>query len=223
MSTLIGRVITISLLSLAFILFYFIKPILIIASIVLLYILIKHILKIRMQKIASVKLLEKNAEIIQEVENNHLLDILYLEGFIPAPNEVVFLMQDAEIYNALPPENKTGNFESISVPLPLHLRINLGRFGIKQRPKYNFVSGGFGRLYLTNERIIFISEFSNEIIKLNKILNVENLNNGARIDIENKKPIKFITGDIRFFVTYEKFRREYRNFEHLKAWSKKRT
>ena len=202
--------------------FFFIKIIVAFLMIIILFLLIQKVVKIRAKRMYNENLIEKNAQIIEEVEQSRLLDILNLEGFIPSPTEVVFLMQDAEMFTAVLPDKKTGDFESLSVPLPMHFHFNVGRFGIKQRQKYHFGTEGKGRLYLTDNRIVFISEFGNTIIKYDKILNIENLNDGVRIDIEGRKPVKFITGDIRFYVMYKKIEKENRNYEHLKAFSKQR-
>lgn len=201
----IPSMIALTLVVLVLFIIYFIKLIILISILGLIVFVAHKIYKHKVQVRHVKNLKHKNLDIEAEIMSLQKLEPLdSIGGFVSGADEVVLVLQPGTCYVATKDSKRKGHFESISVPLPMHLHANLGQFEINNPVKYNWAPDGYGNIYLTNKRFIFISEFGNYIIPLKKIINVKNLEYGLRVDIEGKKPIIFDSGDARLFYTYQK-------------------
>jgi hypothetical protein len=151
-----------------------------------------------------------NDQIIAELNSSGLLKPIRPQGMVPQPREIVYLQQQASAYTVQTVMNRKGQHVGVSMPIPhMHgLRINTGSFASHPDYRTGFAPAGFGTLFLTDQRIIWIGGMSNIVIPRSHVLNIQPYNDGARIDVTGGKPVVFITGDIRFVATNAKLQDE---------------
>jgi len=115
-------------------------------------------------------------------------------------NEICYSQQGAQLYSLQKVITGRGHWQSIGVPLGRGFRTNFGTYTPAQSAT-EFRLDSPGQLYITNQRIIFISNQSTTIMKIEDIVKYESFLDGVKF-YTAKKVYLFITGDCRSATIY---------------------
>lgn len=123
------------------------------------------------------------------------------QGFIAGTGEVVYYYGDAKRYAECQYQQIVAGVYGVSVPFLWGISTReIAIQGILQT-KLHFGQVDFGRVVLTNQRLLFFGSRQLVSTPLAGIANLMTLKIGVRVDAENREPIILTTGDSELYRT----------------------
>lgn len=142
---------------------------------------------------------QRNADILHELQTVESLpcDFTSPSGFILRQGEGWYFHISAQAMTPQTTVVQKGGYVGVSIPIGrTGLAINPGSFGASMVPVTSFASAGSGMVYVTNQRVVFVGPHQVADIALGDIVNIEAYKDGVRLDIANRQPWIFVSGDI---------------------------
>jgi hypothetical protein len=125
-------------------------------------------------------------------------------GLVLRGGELCYLQQHAQQFSLHPMHGRKGTYGGLSVPIGHGIRLNAGQMQQRYVQQAVLKSDGTGIVSLTSSRLIFNTDVGNSTISLSHIAGLHGFSDGVRVDIENGKPLTFVTGDTQLVIMLQK-------------------
>lgn len=128
-------------------------------------------------------------------------------GFMAEPGEAARYTCQAKVIGSHEEIEHVGGFSGASMRVARGFYIRSGG-GRSHAVKHEVTAvDDSGTLVVTDRRLVFLGDAKTLVVPLTKIINVMPFTNGLRADIENKKPVVFMTGSGVAAVVVDRARR----------------
>lgn len=144
---------------------------------------------------------QQRAMALQQALLNPLSPILST-GLVTKPGETCYWRSDATMLTMHHHREYEGGYGGTSIRVMKGVSIRSGSSRGTSVDHPSLDSDGLGTLYLTTQRFVFVGQMTTMEIELAHVASVIGLHDGVRINVLNKPPVLFETGDSRLHLIY---------------------